>query len=116
MVFDEDQNLETVALHCIAQSKGALRRFHLIIGRQSREIWEAIAMANPMLQEVEIKYSLDDEGDFSAGGQRAGEMYTFIVYVEAQSFKMPAKGVPFQKLRNCGVRFRALPDHEFHFI
>lgn len=66
-VFDQDQRLQTEALQCTAQSTGALRRFHLMIGRQSRESWEAIATANPFLEEVEIKYFLDDNQDFSAG-------------------------------------------------
>lgn len=74
-----DQRLHTEALNVIAESTGALRRFHVVIGRKSRDSWEAIASANQFLEEVTIMYITDDDEDFSAGGQRPGELRTFRV-------------------------------------
>lgn len=72
-----DHRLHPEALNVFAESTGALRRFHVMAGRQSRYSWDAIASANPFLEEVAILLFLGEAEDFSAGGQRAGEMWTF---------------------------------------
>lgn len=53
--------LVTTALRCIAQDTGALQRFHETISPQVRESWEAVALANPCLEDVSIGLMLDDD-------------------------------------------------------
>lgn len=47
-------------LRCVAEGTGALRYFAVQCGVQERKDWEAVATANPLLEEVMIELILDD--------------------------------------------------------
>lgn len=73
-----DQIFLTEALNCIAPGTGALPEIDMMIGRQCRGSWEAIASANPFLEEVRFGLVLaEPEMDFSVNGHRTGELRTF---------------------------------------
>lgn len=57
------------ALRLISQGTGALRQLHLSMGRQKRKGWEAVASANPLLEDVKIGIYLDDEGEYFYPGR-----------------------------------------------